>query len=113
MAEGEDAWQEEARERIRYRNMNEKLATQLDNFKSVLSTLQERDELTENPSAQIAEDLRAQEVVVEEEEEIEAVDPFVLGRDTVYYSTRDVEEFQQEWQETRPVLSTKARLRTA
>ncbi len=51
LAEEEGARQEEARERIHYRNANEKLVTQLDNFKSVLSTLQERDELIDNPSA--------------------------------------------------------------
>ncbi len=98
LAEGEDAQQEEARERIHYRNANEKLVTQLDNFKSMLSTLQEQDELTENPNTRIAEDPRAQEVVVEEEEEIEVEDPLVLGCSTVYYSTQGMQEFQQEWQ---------------
>ncbi len=37
--------------------------------------------------------------MVEEEEEIKAEDQLILGRDVVYYSTWDVEEFQQEWQE--------------
>ncbi len=31
--------------------------------------------------------------------ENEAVDPFVLGPETVYYSAHDVQELQQEWQE--------------
>ncbi len=42
LVEEEGAQQEEARERIRYRNMNEKLAKQLDNFKSVLSICRNR-----------------------------------------------------------------------
>ncbi len=41
LAEEETAHQGEAQERVRYRDMNEKLERQLDNFKSVLSTLQE------------------------------------------------------------------------
>ncbi len=99
MAEGEEARQEEARERIRYGKMNEKLAMRLDNFKSVLSTLQEQDEYAENPSARIAEDPWGREFMVKEEEENEAGNPLVLGCGTVYYSAQDVDEFQQEWQE--------------
>ncbi len=56
LADEEGARQEEARQQIRYRNANEKLVMQLDNYKSMLSTLQEQDELVENPSTRIAED---------------------------------------------------------
>ncbi len=103
LAEEENAQQQEARERILYRNANEKLATQLRNYKSVLSTLQERDE-TGNLSAHIAADPNGPEFATgEEEEEGEeenGADDLVLGPRTVYYSTQDVEELHQEWQDT-------------
>ncbi len=51
LVDEESARQEEARERIRYRNANEKLEMLLHNYKSVLSTLHEQDELTGNPRA--------------------------------------------------------------
>ncbi len=100
LAEEENAQQAEARERIHYRNANEKLAMQLNNFKSVLSTLQEQDEPEEmeNPSAQIADDLHGQEFTDGEEEENEA-DNLVLGPREVYYSAQDVDVLHQDWQE--------------
>ncbi len=107
LVDEESTQQEEARERIHYRNVNKKLAMQLDNYKSVLSTLQEQDALAENPSARITEDLQLQEVEVKEEDENEAdgqqrlaVDPFVLGPETVIYSAQGMCELEQEWQET-------------
>ncbi len=106
LAEEKNARQGEARARVHYRNMNEKLEKQLDNYKSVLSTLQEQDALTENPSARIAEDPRSQETEVNGEDENEvdglrgsAVDPFFLGPETVVYSAQDMHELEQEWQE--------------
>ncbi len=73
--------------------MNEKLATQLKNYKLVLSTLQEQDEMEEpeNLSTRIADDLDGQEFVVGGEEEENDVDNLVLGLNTVYYSMQDVE----------------------
>ncbi len=37
--------------------------------------------------------------MVKEDEEIEAEDPLVLGRDVVYYSTQDVDEWQETHQQ--------------
>ncbi len=85
---------------------------QLDNFKSILSTLQEVP--TEDPSAHIAEDPTAkddenahlQDHGFKEESENGAeilwgqrTDPLILGPETVTYSTQDVCEREQEWQE--------------
>ncbi len=78
----------------------------MDNYKSVLSTLQEQEALTEDPSAHIAEDLWSQCPRIKEEDENEAdgsqrqrIDPLVLGPETVTYSAQDMHEREQEWQE--------------
>ncbi len=112
LVEEETAHQGEAWERICYRGMNEKLERQLDNFKSILSTLQEA--LIENPSAHIAEDPMAKDNEnahlqghgFKEESKRGAerlwgqrTDPLVLGPETVTYSAQDVCECEQEWQE--------------
>ncbi len=75
---------------------------QLKNYQSVLSTLQEHDEVEElpNPSAQIANDPYEQEFVAEEEENGNEEVNLVLRLETVYYLMQDVEELQKEWQET-------------
>ncbi len=86
--------------------MNEKLEKQLDNYKSVLSTLQEQEALNKAPSAHIGEDPQLQDHGFKEENENEAnglrgqrIDPLVLGPETVTYSAQDMREREQEWQE--------------
>ncbi len=95
LAEEETARQGEARKCLHYRNMNKKLEKQLDNYKSVLSTLHEQEALTEDPSAHITDDPRLQDLEVKKENENEAhglrrqrIDPLVLGPETVTYSAR-------------------------
>ncbi len=81
LGQEEGARQEETRQRILYRNRNEKLAMQLENYKVAMSTLQEEDETEElqHPSAHIADDPGTQEFVIEEEGDRNERDELVLG----------------------------------
>ncbi len=80
--------------------MSAELATQLKNYRVAMGTLQNPEETEEwqNPSAHIANDSDAQGFEEEEDENEEAdlgIEPPML-----YYSTQDMEELQQGWQET-------------
>ncbi len=80
LAQEEGVRQEEMRQRILYRNENEKLMMQLENYKVVMSTLQEEDETEElqHPSARIADDPETQGLVVEEEGDENQGDDLIL-----------------------------------
>ncbi len=96
--------QDEMRQRVYYRNANEKLATLLENYKAAVSTLHHPGEEEEwrNLSARIA-DPDAPEILGDERnlaEELEGEEDEDTAPPEVYYSSQDVEELQKEWQET-------------
>ncbi len=98
--------QAETRERIFYRNTNEKLTMLLENYKVAMSTLQvpNKTEGVQNPSAYIADDLNMREVAVDEEEDEndgeDERDNLVMGPETIYYSKDDIDDLHKEWQAT-------------
>ncbi len=81
--------QAETRERIFYRNTNQKLATQLKNYRVAMSTLHDPDETEEwqNPSAHIADDPDVWGFIENEEEDENGEDNLGPVLPTLFYST--------------------------
>ncbi len=100
----------ESRERIYYRNTSANLATQLKNYRVAMSRLHKSEETEQwqNPSARIADDPEIQRIEGDEQEFVEDYDGEDENRDEnlgpvppdVFYSTQDMQELHQEWQET-------------